>query len=359
VSASPRLLVIIGSGEMAPHMGRVHRRVINALQAGLDGQPPVRGTVVDTPYGFQENADALSTAALDYFGRRLGLDISLAGLVRSDGDIVSREAAYARIREADFVFSGPGSPTYALGQWSQTEVPTLFADKLTTGGALVVASAAALTLGRLTLPVYEIYKAGEDPYWMPGLDVLSAVGISAAVIPHWDNAEGAGHDTRYCFLGQRRLEMLEREMPDDVWLLGVDEHTAVLIDVDAGTASVLGRGSATIRRRGEETAFAAGTDFPLTLLASTRTSRPLAPPLERSSDADLAARVVALEGRLVELEARVALVEPLVEELLRLRAQARAMAAYDVADQIRNRLTSLGIDVADESDGTSEFQLPG
>jgi len=35
-----------------------------------------------------------------------------------------------------------------------------------------MASAAALTIGRVTIPVYEIYKAGEAPRWLPGLDLL-------------------------------------------------------------------------------------------------------------------------------------------------------------------------------------------
>ena len=39
-------------------------------------------------------------------------------------------------------------------------------------GALVFASAAALTLGRLTVPVYEIYKVGATPTWAEGLDLL-------------------------------------------------------------------------------------------------------------------------------------------------------------------------------------------
>ena len=352
VSATPRLLVIIGSGEMAPQMGRVHRSVIGALGAALDVPRPVRGAVIDTPYGFQENADALNAEALDFFGRRLGLDVTLAAMPRADGDVLAREAAYARIREAEFIFSGPGSPSYALSQWSQSEIPTLFAEKLISGGALVVASAAALTLGRLTAPVYEIYKAGEDPYWLPGLDVLSAVGISAAVIPHWDNAEGTGHDTRYCFLGKRRLELLEREMPDDVFLLGVDEHTALVVDLGAGRAAVRGRGSVTLRRHGEETVFASGHEFPLDLLASQTAHVAPPPAVARTSDADLAARVVALERKLAELESRVGLVEPLIEELLLLRTQARAMAAYEVADAIRDKLTSLGVEITDTADGS-------
>ena len=152
-------------------------------------------------------------------------------------------------------------------------MPTLFADKLLTGGALVVASAAALTLGRLTVPIYEIYKAGEDPRWLPGLDVLAAVGINAAVIPHWDNAEGTTHDTRYCFLGARRFEMLERELPPDVFVLGIDEHTALVIDLDAKLVSVRGRGSVTLRRAGEETVFANGHEMPLETLAVPRRAR--------------------------------------------------------------------------------------
>ena len=54
-----------------------------------------------------------------------------------------------------------------------------------------MASAAALTLGAVTIPVYEIYKVGEEPRWLEGLDLLGpATGLRAAVVPHYDNAEG-------------------------------------------------------------------------------------------------------------------------------------------------------------------------
>ena len=355
----PRLLVIIGSGEMAAQMARVHRHVISRLATARGRGTAVRAAVIDTPYGFQENADALSADALDFFGRRLGMDASLATLRRADADVVARETAYARVREADFVFSGPGSPSYALAQWSATEMPTLFADKLLTGGALVVASAAALTLGRLTAPIYEIYKAGEDPRWLPGLDVLSAVGINAAVVPHWDNAEGSGHDTRYCFLGARRLELLERDLPPDVFVLGIDEHTALVIDLDANLASVRGRGSVTLRRPGTETVFSSGHEIPLeTLTARVARDGQRARAMTRAPDSSLAARLVALEDSAARLNTRAALVEPLVEQFLAMRTEARAMGVYDVADRIRDALTSLGIEVTDAGNGTTEFRLP-
>jgi len=135
----------------------------------------------------------------------------------------------------------------------------LLADKLSGGGCVTFASAAALTLGVVTVPVYEIYKVGDEPRWLPGLDLLSAVGLRVAVIPHFDNAEGGNHDTRYCYLGERRLRMLEPDLPDDTFVLGVDEHTALVIDLDARTAEVTGRGVVTVRRDGRAATIAAGS----------------------------------------------------------------------------------------------------
>ncbi len=109
------------------------------------------------------------------------------------------------VRNSRYVFAGPGSPSYALRKWQGTVIPSLLAEKLVHGGCVVFASAAALTLGIATVPVYEIYKCGEDPFWLEGLDVTSVAGIRAAVIPHYDNNEGGTHDTRFCYLGERRL----------------------------------------------------------------------------------------------------------------------------------------------------------
>jgi hypothetical protein len=123
--------------------------------------------------------------------------------------------------------AGPGSPSYALAQWAGGPIPDALREKLTGGGILTMASAAALTLGVVTIPVYEIYKVGEDPRWLPGLDLLGvATGLRAAVVPHYDNAEGGNHDTRFCYMGERRLRMLEAQLPDDVFVLGVDSHRA-------------------------------------------------------------------------------------------------------------------------------------
>ena len=47
-------------------------------------------------------------------------------------------------------------------------------------------------------------------------------GLTVALIPHYDNAEGGRYDTRHCYLGERRLAVMERKLPADAAVLGVD-----------------------------------------------------------------------------------------------------------------------------------------
>ncbi len=254
----PRLLAIMGSGETAPTMAKVHR-----LLLGRSGPPPVPAVMLDTPYGFQENADEITARALEYFRENVGMPMTLAPFGTAHGDPVERATALARLRDAHYVFAGPGSPSYALRQWRGSGVDDIVVSKLERGGVVTFASAAALTLGAFTVPVYEIYKVGDVPTWLPGLDILGRLGLPVTVIPHYDNAEGGSHDTRFCYLGERRLAMLETTLPDTHFVLGVDSHTALLIDFVAGTAAVMGLGNVTVRVHGRSEVFAPGTTVPL------------------------------------------------------------------------------------------------
>ncbi len=254
----PRILTIMGSGETAPTMVTTHRMLAAKLPK------PARATLLDTPYGFQENAPELATKAVEYFKTSINITLDVAGLTQMiDADALAVERGLQLVADAQYVFAGPGSPTYALRQWAGTPLAGQLTKKLRDGGIVTFASAAALTLGRFTLPDYEIYKVGEEPRWLEGLNILGEVGINAALIPHYNNAEGGHHDTRFCYMGERRLSMLERELPDDVYVLGVDEHTGVVIDVDAQIATVVGKGVLTIRVKGVSTEIASGEVLPL------------------------------------------------------------------------------------------------
>ncbi len=253
----------MGSGETAPPMIKPHRRIFDAVNDG----GPVDAVMLDTPFGFQENHGELTEKTLQYFDQSIGRPMAAAGLRRSDdGDTVAIEQALARIRSADLVFAGPGSPTFALRQWAPTSVPDVLRSRLREGGAVVFSSAAALTLGRRTVPVYEIYKVGAEPVWLEGMDVLGEIGLPVAVIPHYDNNEGQTHDTRFCYLGETRLAMLEAQLSDDEFVLGVDEHTGVLLDLDADTAEVFGKGGLTIRRLGVSRVIPAGETVAIDVL---------------------------------------------------------------------------------------------
>jgi hypothetical protein len=408
---SARLVVVMGSGETAPTMVKPHRAIFERLGPG-----PVPAVLLETPYGFQANADDISARAVEYFASSVGQRVDVAELRRVEGaDPVRREAALARVASARWVFAGPGSPTYALRQWVGTDLPDLLADKIAGGGCIVFASAAALTLGRYTVPVYEIYKVGADPAWADGLDLLTPVlGPDVAVIPHYDNAEGGNHDTRYCYLGEWRLESLESQMPDSGWVLGVDEHTGLILDVDAGTAAVVGNGVVTVRRHGASAVLQSGETVPIdslpTLASGSSSVARTRPPgtvqgdaprtalhgeirrLEaqfdkamESADVDSAVgtilelldtldswagdttqsdagergraalrRMVVRIGSLAALGARDPreVVGVFVEGLLAERDAARADGRYADADRIRDLLVAAGIEVRDTAEGT-------
>ncbi len=272
----PRLLTIMGSGETAPTMVKVHRAMLDRL-----GPPPVPAVLLDTPFGFQENAVELSQRVVTYFRESLRAPIEAAGALEEggaltgsaagspaagsggtpDADPFATERLVSRIRNARYLFAGPGSPTYALRKWSGTVVPSLLKEKLRHGGGITFSSAAALTLGVSTVPVYEIYKVGEDAHWLTGLDVIGEAGIRAAVIPHYNNAEGGTHDTRFCYLGERRLSMIEPALPEGAFVLGIDEHTAITFDLDTGVGSIAGLGVVTVRAGGRSETFPAGSEL--------------------------------------------------------------------------------------------------
>lgn len=387
--AERRLLMIAGSGEASPRMAPVHRAVVRRLEAALGR--PARGVSLDTTYGFQENADHITERTLRYFRDRVGFPMEPVHLRRS-GNATADAAATDAVRRADFVFAGPGSPSYALHHWRASGVAWALREKLENGGALSFASAAAITMGAFAIPVYEIYKGGHDPSWLAGLDVLSAAGLRAALVPHFDNSEGGAHDTRFCYVGERRFLELEAQLPDDAWVIGVDENTALTIDLDAELAEVKGPGVVTVRQSGNSRRLEPGSQFSLAKLrpagggpagagrhgpgrrpagksvaeALDRRDMPAAVDamleLEKAASGDDGgASEEARHGlrsalvRVGELAARDRTdnlrVDILVRALLGLRGRARDAGDWATADEIRDALTDAGIAIRDTPAG--------
>ena len=251
----------MGSGELTATMVEVHKELLKELN-----ESP-RAVFIDTPAGFQLNVDQLSQRAVDYFKSRVQHTMSVVSFKSHETTTpYAAEKAFHTLREADFILIGPGSPTYAVRQWQQTPIPEIITRRVTEGACLVAASAAALTVGRFTLPVYEIYKVGETLHWIDGMDILGKFGFDFVVIPHWNNAEGGTHDTRFCYMGEPRFNALASDLPPDVSILGLDEHTACIIDLAKEEIRIRGIGTVTLRRRGSEMSFAKGECYPLGIL---------------------------------------------------------------------------------------------
>jgi hypothetical protein len=274
------------------------------------------------------------------------------------------------------------------------------------------ASAAALTLGVSTVPVYEIYKVGQAPHWLEGLDLLREAGLHAAVIPHFNNAEGGTHDTRFCYLGERRLVEMEAMLPDGAFVLGVDEHTGAILDLDARTMEVVGVGVVTVRDAGRVTTYSPGDVVGLDDLRSGDVSTQKSAPTRHQNEPEAAPagespspllgkigeceaafgaaleagdgkaaaqalldaeeelhawsqytsdevgkarlRVRAMVVRLAEAVVDpTAAVTPFVDALLQVRDSARAAKDFATADLVRDRLVAAGVEVGDSKEGTT------
>jgi hypothetical protein len=259
-------IVLMGSGELTSSMVEVHK----GLLSGLPGAP--KAVFLDTPAGFQMNVHQIYLKAVEYFSNRVQHPLDLSSFRSGEGiSGFEAEEAFHILRESNYIFIGPGSPTYALRHWRDSPIPEIFYQCVCKGGCLVAASAAALTLGRYTLPVYEIYKVGQQLHWVEGLDILGRFGFDLVVIPHWNNSEGGNHDTRFCYMGEPRFRRLEALFTERVPVIGLDEHTACILDFASGEAEVKGLGSITLHSADTEMIFQTGDRFSLDDLPQKKT----------------------------------------------------------------------------------------
>jgi hypothetical protein len=355
------VLALLGSGEIAPSMTKVHRQLLKRLD-------PVRAVSLDTAYGFQANVPQMTDKIVEYFATSLHVPITPLHFTHFEGSTDVERASFRQdVRAANYVFAGPGSPSYALYQWAPLGLAEDLRGTIDAGGVLCFASAAALTLGNFTVPVYEIYKVGTEVHWLPGLDILAMAGIRGAIIPHYNNAEGGNYDTRFCYLGEDRLVELEHQLPDDTGILGVDEHTAGIVDFELHSLTVMGKGGVYWRRNGETRTFPSGTVISLAELQSFEPERveTTPAPTRELNDVD---ELVALAGQggqdSINAIARLSKlaraggngrIDPsdLVNGLLALRVKARDAKDFTLADEIRNVLVASGIEVMDSPDGST------
>lgn len=349
MTARPGLVVLFGSGETSASGRRVLDWAFGQLQA------PVNVAVLETPAGFELNSAQVAGRVADFIRERLQnyrpevvvVPARRRGSAHSPDD----PSIVAPIRQSNAIFIGPGSPSYAVRQLRDSLAWKYVQARHQRGAILVAASAAAIAISAYALPVYEIYKVGEDPHWKDGLDLFGPIGLSLVFVPHWDNAEGGDElDTSCCFMGRSRFEQLLSLLPREVTVVGVDEHTALAVDFAEQACRVLGLGSVTLVKGGAERRFASGEVFPLGELGSYSLD------LWSEEPSDLAAAADASSDPAQSTSA-----DP-PEEVLRLVAEreaARHGRNWSRADALRARILSLGWQVSDTSKGTQVTSVVG
>lgn len=257
-------IVLFGSGETSPAGQKVFDQVLRELP-----ECP-RLALIETPAGFELNSPQVIGRVADFLSHHLQNYSPRLSIVaaRARGTPFSPDSpdVTEAIFEADLVFMGPGSPSYAVRQlrYSLAWHATLARHRL--GAALALASAATVAISTHALPVYEIYKVGEDLHWKTGLDLFGQYGLPLVFIPHWNNNDGGSElDTSRCFMGQVRFAKLMELLPPDLTVVGIDEKTALIMDLERGECRVVGLGGVTLIHTGQ---YHRGAALPEALLGS-------------------------------------------------------------------------------------------
>lgn len=334
-------VAFLGSGETSLAGGRIFESLVRDLQGSL------RIALMETPAGFELNSAQVVGRVGEFMATRLQNYKPVVDIVparkkgtRFDPDDLE---ILKPLLYANMIFMGPGSPTYAIRQLKDTLAWDVIRARHRLGATLIFASAATISVGAHALPVYEIYKVGQDVHMVDGLDFFADFGLHVSFIPHWNNAEGGVDlDTSRCFVGMDRFREWCKQVPVENTTVGLDEHTGIILDFETGKCEVSGVSSVSLVRDcdPEPTMHPSGTSFDLKELGDLQIPNPI----ERNISAqawDMVSNVSSIEEN--PSEDVIALAEQ--------RQQARANKQWGESDALRNEIAALGWTVQDSKDG--------
>jgi hypothetical protein len=246
---------------------------------------------------------------------------------------------------ANLIFMGPGSPTYAIRQLQGSLAWDIIRARHRLGATLVFSSAATIAVGAFGLPVYEIYKVGQDVHIVPGLNFFADYDTSISIVPHWNNTDGgADMDTSRCFIGMDRFSEWCAQLPSGQTVLGLDEHTGIILNFVNQQCQVVGVSSVSLVRECNPQIYPSGTSFPLSQLG---------PFLEPASIADgIPDDVWQLVSNTSTPAAQPSQLPPeQVVTLAEARQSARARKDWAASDELRRQIADLGWAIKDVEQG--------
>lgn len=347
-SKTPGLVVLLGSGETMPTSGKTHEYVAQRLPTSG------RVTILETPSGFEPNSDLVTGKIKTFLEKRLqnyDLDVQLLPARKKGTDLSpDNPDIVAPMFEADEILLGPGSPTYCARQLQDSLAFQIIRARHRLGATLFLSSSAVLAFSAQTMPVYEIYKVGEDLHWKAGLDFMGDYGLPLIVIPHWNNTDGGNElDTSHCYVGTDRFTRLRQMLEPGYTIVGIDEHTSLIVDFEEVCCRVMGKGSVTLVNQDKERVFNSDEDFPIAELGAWRL--PEAGAGIPTDVWDKAVRLQQQKKAAAQEDDRDKTPSEKARQLLAQRTAAREAKDWAKADSLRDALEAMGWQVLDTPDG--------
>jgi hypothetical protein len=338
---TPGPIALFGSGETAPS----GQKIFEFLFKKLPVLPIV--SILETPAGFELNSEKVAGNVAVFIQDHLQNYKPRTKLIpaRKKGTDFSPDSPDITlpILESDLIFMGPGSPTYAVRQLEKTLAWEYIITRHRMGASLALSSATTIAVSSFVLPVYEIYKVGQDIHWQSGLDLFSPFQLSLVFIPHWNNTDGGVDlDTSRCFMGRYRFEALIDLLPSDQVVIGIDEHTGLIIDFQDACTHVIGSGNVTILSEGSERIFPSGSTVNLSELGNYKLPDPRTGISPDSWNTALEIKREAIERKIPPKE---------LLGLAEKREQARKEKDWEAADDLRLRIEEKGWTIQDSADG--------
>lgn len=335
---------MLGSGETLASSGKAHEYVAQHSPH----KPKI--VILETPAGFEPNSDRVAEKIKDFLEKRLQNykpEISvLPARKRGTPQSPDNFDVVKPILAADEILLGPGSPTYGAKQLRHSLALRMIKARHFLGGNLFLSSSATLAFSRFTMPVYEIYKVGEDLHWKDGTDFLGSYGLKTAIIPHWNNTDGGSElDTSRCYLGQDRFSQLLDMLPEDVTVIGIDEHTSLIIDFEEKLCKVMGNSTVTIIQGGGEKIFNTGSTFPIDELGKWEF-----PSIDQMPEKEIELVQKAIR-EVKNSEQQSEGPPPEAVKLAEERWAARNESNWQKADALRDKLEAMGWKVLDGKNG--------
>lgn len=338
-------IAFLGSGETSLAGGRIFESLARFIT------DPLRVSIMETTAGFELNSSQVAGRVGDFLKARLQnykpvIDIIPARKLGTEFSPDNPEILQPLLT-ANLIFMGPGSPSYAARQLRGTLAWDIIRARHRLGATLVFASAATISVGAWALPVYEIYKVGEDVHVKEGLNFFGDFGLHLSFIPHWNNAEGGlDLDTSRCFIGMERFAQWCDLIPPENTTVGLDEHTGLIMDFTTCDCEVSGVSSVSLVRECDPEIYASGAKFSLSELGEFR----VPDPIQKGIRADAWEIVSSAAVRKDQPPSEVL-------EILEQRQAARAHKDFAESDRLRDEISAHGWQVQDTKEGQQLSKL--